>query len=154
KTGQLVGNPIAETLRSDRRAIATSIGLTAFMAVAYYLPFVWLPTWLAHINRPPLAGALALTANTIALALLLVLTPLMALISERVGGRRMFLASALTYGLASYPIFLLMAGGGFTAVVLGGVVFAVACSLFAGCMAAVLADLFPTQTRYSGVAIA
>src|SRR5262249_34824790 len=65
----------------------------------------------------------------------------------------MFLAGALGYVLLTYPVFRLMAGGGWTGALLGGLAFALCCSLFAGCMAATMVELFPTRTRYSGVAI-
>jgi MHS family proline/betaine transporter-like MFS transporter len=153
KAGKLASNPLAETVRHDRGAIATTLGLTAFMAVGYYLPFVWLPSWLARINRPPLPEDQALTANTIALLGLLLLTPVTALVSDRVGRKPMFLAAALGYALLSYPVFLAMTSGTFTGAVLGGLVFAACSSLFTGCMAATLVELFPTRTRYTGVAI-
>jgi MHS family proline/betaine transporter-like MFS transporter len=146
-------NPIAETVRNDRGAILTTLGLTAFMAVGFYLPFVWLPTWLSHINRVRLSDHEALAANTVALLALLLLTPLTALVSDRVGRRPMFLTAALGYALLSYPVFLGMSGGSFTGAVLGGLVFAVCGSLFAGSMAATLTELFPSRTRYTGVAI-
>src|SRR5262249_4142861 len=125
----------------------------AFMAVGYYLPFVWLPSWLARINRPPLPEDQALTANTIALLALLLLTPVTALVSDRVGRKPMFLAAALGYALLSYPVFLALTSGTFTGALLGGLVFAACSSLFTGCMAATLVELFPTRTRYTGVAI-
>jgi MHS family proline/betaine transporter-like MFS transporter len=153
ETGELAPNPLAETLRNDRGAIATTLGLTAFIAVGYYLPFVWLPTWLAHVNRPHLAESQALAANTIALVVLLLLTPLTALVSDRVGRKPMFLAAALGYAILSYPVFLLMTAGTFGSALVGGLVFAACGSLFAGCMAATMVELFPTRTRYTGVAI-
>jgi MHS family proline/betaine transporter-like MFS transporter len=153
KTGKLAANPIAEAVRNDLGAIATTLGLTTLMSVGFYLPFVWLPTWLAHINRPPLPEDQALTAVTIALVALLLLTPLTAVISDRVGRRPMFLASALGYALLSYPLFLRMTDGTFSSAVLGGLVFATCSGLFSGCMAATLVELFPTRTRYTGVAI-
>jgi MHS family proline/betaine transporter-like MFS transporter len=153
KTGRVAANPVSESVRNDRGAIATTLGLTAFMAVGFYLPFVWLPTWLSQINRPPLPESEALTANTIALVALLLLTPLTALVSDRVGRRPLFLAAALGYALLSYPAFVRMSDGTFTAAVLGGLAFAACSSLFSGCMAATLVELFPTRTRYTGVAI-
>jgi MHS family proline/betaine transporter-like MFS transporter len=47
-----------------------------------------------------------------------------------------------------------MTDGSFASALLGGLVFAACCSLFAGCMAATLVELFPTRTRYTGVAVA
>jgi MHS family proline/betaine transporter-like MFS transporter len=153
KADQLVGNPIIESLRHDRGAIAMTLGLTALMAVGFYLPFVWLPTWLSHINQPALPEDQALAANTVALLALLVLTPLTALVSDRLGRRPMFLGAALGYGLLTWPVFVRLADGTFASAVLGGLAFAGCSSLFSGCMAATLVEQFPTRTRYSGVAL-
>ena len=154
KTGNLAANPLAEAVRNDLGPIAITLGLAGLLAIGFYLPFVWLPTWLAQINRPPLDEGRALTANTVALAALLVLTPLAALVSDRVGRRPMILGTALGYALLSYPLFLLMSGGTFAGALLAGLVFAACNSLFSGCMAATLVELFPTRTRYTGMAIA
>jgi MHS family proline/betaine transporter-like MFS transporter len=151
--GRLAANPLAEAFRNDRGAIATTLGLTALMSIGYYVPFVWLPTWASQINQPPLSEDLSLTANTIALLALLLLTPVSGLVADRVGRRPMFLASALAFVLFSYPVFRYMSAGTFGGAVLGGLAFAVASALFAGCMAATLVELFPTRTRYTGVAI-
>lgn len=121
--------------------------------MAYYLPFVWLPTWFAHINRPALAEHWALAANTIALVALMVLTPLMGLVSDRIGRKPMILAACACVTFLSYPVFSLMRHGSFGCALGAGLVFAFCNSLFAGCMAAALVELFPTRTRYSGVAI-
>jgi MHS family proline/betaine transporter-like MFS transporter len=154
KTGNLAANPLAEAVRKNFGPIAITLGLAGILSVGFYLPFMWLPTWLSHINQPPLDEDRALTANTIALAALLVLTPLAALVSDRVGRRPMILGTALGYALLSYPLFLLMSAGTFATALLGGLVFAACNSLFSGCMAATLVELFPTRTRYTGMAIA
>jgi MFS transporter, MHS family, proline/betaine transporter len=154
KTGKLTNNPLAETVRKDLGPIAITFGLSALLGVGYYLPFIWLPTWLSQINRPPLDENRALTANTIALAALLILTPLAALVADRVGRRPMILGTALGYVLLSYPLFLLMSGGTFVGALLAGLVFASCNSFFSGCMAATLVELFPTRTRYTGMALA
>jgi MHS family proline/betaine transporter-like MFS transporter len=153
KAGQLAANPIAEVLHNDRRAIFTTLGLAVFMAVSFYLPFVWLPTWLAQINRPHLPESHALAANTAALMVLLVLTPVAAVVSDRIGRKPMFLGAALGYAFLSYPLFLLMTLGTLASAMLGGILFAVVNSLYSGCMAATMVEMFPTRTRYSGVAI-
>jgi MHS family proline/betaine transporter-like MFS transporter len=153
RAGDLAPNPTWEALRLDRRRIAITLGLTLFLSVGYYLPFVWLPTWFAHINQPALAEAWALTANTIALVALMVLTPLMGLISDRIGRKPLILSACACVAFLTYPVFLLMAAGTFACALGAGLVFAFSSSLFGGCMAATLVELFPTRTRYSGVAI-
>jgi MHS family proline/betaine transporter-like MFS transporter len=153
KSGLLAANPVSETVRRDLWRIVMTVGLTALSSVGYYLPFLWLPTWLAQINRPPLPESQALTANTIALVALLLLTPFTALLSDRVGRRPMYLISALGYALLSYPLFVLMSGGTLVTAVIGGLAFAGVNSAFSGCMAATMVELFPTRTRYTGVAI-
>lgn len=153
KTGRLAANPLAETLRRDRGPIAVTLGLAGILAVGFYVPFIWLPTWLSQINRPPLAEGRALTATTISLTVLLVLTPLAALVSDRLGRRPMILGTALGYLVLSYPLFRLMSAGTFASALLGGLVFACCNSLFSGCMAATLVELFPTRTRYTGMAV-
>jgi MFS transporter, MHS family, proline/betaine transporter len=151
--GQLAVNPIADALRGDRRAIITTVGLTSLSSVGFYLPFVWLPTWLSQSISHPLPKQQALASSTIALLALLVLIPPLALLSDRVGRRPMYLAASAGYVLLSYPLLVMMSAGTFAAAIAGGLVFAFVNSLFGCCMGATMVELFPTQRRYTGVAI-
>jgi MHS family proline/betaine transporter-like MFS transporter len=153
EAGGLASNPFAAAVREDLGGILLTLGLTALAAIGFYLPFIWLPTWLAQINRPALPEHEALIANTVALLALLVLTPLTAWVSDHVGRKPMFFASAVGFAVLSYPLFSLMADGTFTAALWGGLGFAGCSGLFAGCMAATFVELFPTRTRYTGVAV-
>jgi MHS family proline/betaine transporter-like MFS transporter len=153
RTGQLAANPIADALRRDRGAIITTIGLTGLSSVGFYLPFVWLPTWLSQMIAHPLPKEQAFASSTISLSALLVLIPLLALLSDRVGRRPMYLAASAGYALLSYPLMSMMSSGTFAAAIAGGLAFAVVSSLFGCCMGATMVELFPTQTRYTGVAI-
>jgi MHS family proline/betaine transporter-like MFS transporter len=152
-SGQLAANPVAATLRRDRWPIVTTIGLTALSSVGFYLPFVWLPTWLSQTISHPLPQRQAFASSTIALLALLVLIPPLAVVSDRVGRRPMYLAASAGYVLLSYPLIAIMSGGTFAAAIIGGLVFAFCNSLFGCCMGATMVELFPTQTRYTGVAI-
>ena len=152
-TGQLAAHPIADALRRDRKAIVTTIGLTGLSSVGFYLPFVWLPTWLSDIISHPLPQQQALASSTIALLALLVLIPLLSVVSDRVGRRPMYLAASAGYVLLPYPLMAMMSGGTFAAAIIGGLAFAFVSSLFGCCMGATMVELFPTQTRYTGVAI-
>jgi MHS family proline/betaine transporter-like MFS transporter len=153
RAGRLAANPVSDALRHDRGAIVTTIGLTGLSSVGFYLPFVWMPTWLSKIIAHPLPENQAYASSTIALSTLLILMPPLALLSDRIGRRPMYLAASAGFVLLSYPLLLLMSGGTFAAAVTGGLAFAVCSSLFGSCMGATMVELFPTQTRYTGVAI-
>jgi MFS transporter, MHS family, proline/betaine transporter len=153
KTGNLAKNPIADVLRENRAALAATFGLTLLGSVPFYLAFVWLPTWFTSINTPHLAGTWALGSNTIALVVLMLLTPVTAILSDRVGRKPMILAAAVPLAVFSYPIFLWMRAGTFASALVAGLAFAISIASFSGCMAAAMAELFPTRTRYSGVAM-
>jgi MFS transporter, MHS family, proline/betaine transporter len=150
---QLATNPIADAIRRDWRPIVTTVGLTGLSSVGFYLPFVWLTTWLSEIIPHPLSAERALVSNTVALVALLILMPPLAVLSDRIGRRPMYLAASAGYALLSYPLLVMMSGGAFSAALAGGLAFAACSSIFGCCMGATMVELFPTQTRYTGVAI-
>ena len=129
----------------------TTIGLTCLSSVGFYIPFVWLPTWLSQIISHKLPKEQAFASSTIALSALLILMPPLALLSDRVGRRPMYLASAAGYILLSYPLMVLMQGGTFLGAVVGCLAFAVVNSLFGCCMGATMVELFPTRIRSRAV---
>jgi MHS family proline/betaine transporter-like MFS transporter len=153
KSGDLSPNPILDAFRHDGAAIGVTLGLGALLAVGFYLPFVWLPTWLSHIIRTPMSEDQALVCNVVALSAVAVLTPLAAIASDRLGRRCMYLGGAIGYAVLSHPLFATMSGGSWVSALGGGLAFAVCISLPSGCMAATMIELFPTRTRYTGVAI-
>ncbi len=153
KAGGLAENPIADVLRHDRRAFFVTLGLTGLSSVGFYIPFVWLASWLSRINTPALPESQVLAANTVALFALLVFTPLSGLASDRLGRRPMFLVSAVGYTILSYPIMRYLSHGTLQAAMLGSLAFAAINGVYSGCMAATMVELFPTRTRYTGIAI-
>jgi MHS family proline/betaine transporter-like MFS transporter len=146
-------NPLAEVLRQDFAAVAATAGLALLFTVSFYLPFVWLSTWLGKILRPPLSEGEALWANTLALAWVLVVSPLGGALSDRVGRKPVMLAGALVFALGSYPLFLLLSRGTFASALAAQLVFATGFGLFASPATATFVELFPTRTRYSGIAL-
>jgi MHS family proline/betaine transporter-like MFS transporter len=65
----------------------------------------------------------------------------------------MYLGGAIGYAVLSHPLFVGMTDGSYASALTGGLLFAFCISLPSGCMAATMIELFPTRTRYTGVAI-
>jgi MHS family proline/betaine transporter-like MFS transporter len=151
--GRVARMPLRESLRSDRAAFLTVGGLSLLASIGFYLPWVWLVTWLDDINQPQLPPWEALTSNTLAGAVLIVLTPLCGALSDRLGRKPVILAGSVGYLVLSYPMFVLMSQGTFTAALTGQLVSAVLSALYSGASLAAFVELFPTRTRYSGLAL-
>jgi MHS family proline/betaine transporter-like MFS transporter len=153
RAGKVARVPLAESLRGDRAAFLTIAGLSLLASIGWYLPWVWLVTWLDDINRPRMPQWEALTSSTLAGAVLVVLNPLCAALSDRLGRKPVILASSAGYLVLSYPMFLWMSGGTFTAALSAQLVCALLAALYGGASLAAFVELFPTRTRYSGLAL-
>jgi MHS family proline/betaine transporter-like MFS transporter len=151
--GQVARVPLRESLCNDRAALLTIAGLALMSSIGWYLPWVWLVTWLDDINQPPIPQWEALASSTLAGAVLIVLTPLCGALSDRLGRKPVILAGSVGYLVLSYPWFLWMSQGTFTAALSGQLVSAVLSALYGGASLAAFVELFPTRTRYSGLAL-
>jgi MFS transporter, MHS family, proline/betaine transporter len=145
--------PLLVALREDRRAIVLTAGLTTMLSIGFYLPWVWLPTWISRIIPQPLPIAKAMTVNTIAMALLLTLQPLFGALSDRIGRRPVMIAGCAGLAAIAYPLFIVLSQGSESAYLKSALLLAVFCAMVAGAAPAAYVELFPTQTRYSGIAV-
>src|SRR5262245_5114448 len=84
QAGKVAQVPLRESLRSDRAAFLTIAGLSLLASIGWYLPWVWLVTWLDDINRPRMPQWEALTSSTSAGTVLTVLTPFCGALSDRI----------------------------------------------------------------------
>jgi len=132
----------AKMLKQVLRLIGTMLGgivcillTTAFMP-AYAEKFL-------GISR-----ATAGWSNTLCNSLVLVLTPFIGLLSDRIGRRPMFLGANLMFVVFSIPLFIWMTSApGTASLYTSQVVFALATSLIYGATAATLVEMFPTRSR-------
>ena len=69
------------------------------------------------------------------------------------GRKPILVAGALMYTVLAYPLFLLLHQGTTAHVLTAQLVFALAGALACGAAPAAFVEMFPTRTRYSGIAI-
>jgi len=125
---------------------ALAFGFTIFWTVAYYLLLAWMPTFtqkFAHLGR-----AEALWSNTIGLIAMVIAVPVWGALSDRVGRKPLLMASAISIGLLSYPLFSLMTNGTGLALVLPlQILFGILLALYSGAGPAAISEIFPTHLR-------
>lgn len=123
-------------------------GFTVVWAAAYYAILAYIPTFYARYAGSDAAHALWL--NAFGMLVLILATPLFGAWSDRIGRRPLLLASCGAFALLSYPLFFLMISGyGWLAIAVFGLMIAA----FSGPGPAMIAELFPTRSRSSGMAI-
>ena len=147
--GRIQKIPLVEVLRHQPGRILHVVGLVCLMAMGFYMLFLWWPTYLTHMVRPPVNHALFL--NTAATLFLMALIPLAGWLSDRMGRRNILMASALVMALAAYPLFVLTDYGVLAGALLAQFVFALILSVPEGTLPSTMVEMFPTQTRLSGV---
>jgi Major Facilitator Superfamily len=89
---------------------ALAFGFTIFWTVAYYTLLAWMPSFTQRFAG--LAPLEALWSNTIGLIAMIVTIPIWGALSDKVGRRSILMASALSIGVLSWPLFSLMTKGG------------------------------------------
>jgi MFS transporter, MHS family, proline/betaine transporter len=125
---------------------ARAFGFTILWTVSFYVFLTYMPTYTR--TQLHLSPAQSLWASTASLLALVVLVPVMGSLSDRIGRRKLLLASCVSCFIIPIPAFwLLTQDFGFGVVVLVQIVFAAAISLFSGPGPAAIAEIFPTRGR-------
>ena len=96
---------------------------------------------------------LALSANTIAMVVLMCAIPFMGKLSDRVGRKPMLLAALMEFTLLTFPLFGLLFKSTFSAILSSLLVFALMESVLQGVVPAAMAEMFPARIRYTGLSV-
>ncbi|WP_255954704.1 MFS transporter [Streptomyces odontomachi] len=143
-------NPLRSMLVDHPRAALRVVGITVAGTLIYYVWVSYMPSY-AHIETgAPLSRALL--ANTIALAVFLVLLPFGGLLSDRLGRKPTLTAFAAGFLVLAWPLLHLLSAGFWTllGIELVGMVFIVGYS--ANC-AVIMAEQFPPEVRTTGIGL-
>jgi MFS transporter, MHS family, proline/betaine transporter len=139
--------PLADTLRTARRAVVLGFGLVAAITATFNIVFVFLPSHLATSGRAPLARALA--AALVGLLAAAGAALLAGRVSDRMGRRPLLFAGLVTLLLLMVPVTALLLRGEPRGLVLGYSLLGLALGTLVP--STFLAELFPTRLRYSGL---
>lgn len=144
-------NPLVEVLREMPGRVAHLSTSILLFATSFYLLFVWMPTYLSKIVTPPVSHAL--TVNTIAMVLLLVMIPVGGRLSDRFGRKTVMLTGTVLLGALVYPAFLLLDQGVLLHALMIQCAFALMLGLIQGPLPAFMVDYFPVKVRYTAIGL-
>lgn len=143
--------PVATVAKKAPRTLVMGFLLSIGPNVATYVPSVYALTYVT--DNVGMAAAVGTIGLLIANAIKLVTLPTSGWLSDIYGRKRVFIAGALLCGAAGFPMFWLLNTANVIAVWFAMVlVLTFANDLMLGSQAALLAEQFDTETRYTGIA--
>ena len=143
--------PIVAVLRDMPQRIAHLSASILLFATSFYLLFVWMPTYLSTMVSPPVEHAL--TVNTVAMVLLLIMIPVGGRLSDTIGRKPVMLTGIVLLGFLIYPAFLMLDQGVMLVALGVQLVFAVLLGLIQGPLPAFMVELFPVKVRYTAIGL-
>ena len=143
--------PIVDVLQRYPRQVLLAVGARVGVDVAFYIFVLFITTYVVTYLKLP--QSYALNAVLIAAACQVVFIPFFGSLSDRVGRRPVYLAGAIGAAIWSFAFFALLDTGSFPLIVVAAVVALVLHAAMYGPQASFIAEMFPTQVRYSGASM-
>lgn len=143
--------PVVLAVRSKLGMILRTVGILMVYAVGYYVCFLYLTSFL--VDRVKVPAYEALDINTIAMAAMMLLIPVMGKLSDKVGRKPVLVCAASGVVLLSYPLILFMHTDHWLPLLCSQLVFAVLMAAYAAANPAAMVESFPAKVRISAMSI-
>jgi MHS family proline/betaine transporter-like MFS transporter len=149
--GTVPAEPLAYALKHHRAGIARGFSISALGSITYYVGITYVPAFLTS------AGALserdALWLSTIAAVVVILVTPLVGLWSDRAGRRPVLLALCAGSAVLPMTMFALMASGSQARALVGANVLAAVAGGVSAVGAVATAEQLRGEARITGLAL-
>lgn len=141
-----------QILRQHKRSLMVCVGLVICTNVTYYMLLTYLPSYFSHnLGYSEDHGVLIIIAVMVGM---LFVQPFVGMLSDKIGRRPFVFAGSIALVLFAYPAFVLLDTNNTILIFLGLLILALSLNMLIGVMASTLPALFPTEIRYSALAIA
>ena len=151
KTRNISRKPLTEAISIYRKEILIVLGATIVMAVGFYMIFVYLATFAVTSGKMELSSALNI--NTLNMAAMSVMMPLMGLLSDKIGRKPVLIAGCVGMIAVSYYLFQIFLNGSFYLKIIIQFTAGTFNAMIGGALAAFIVESFPTRVRMSGISL-
>jgi len=149
--GSIPRYPILQALSRQRGGVLRGFAISALGSITYYVGITYVPAFLTSAGSSTEAESLWL--STLAAVAVILVTPAVGLLSDRVGRKPVLLALAGLSALLPITMFSLMAGGSTGQALLGAVILALIAGGVSAVGAVATAEQFTGEARVSGLAL-
>ena len=144
--------PLRDTFASQKMRLLIAIGAVVLGTVSTYL-VLFMPTY--GVRQLGLAPSVTFAAIALTGVIQMLFSPLVGHLSDRLGRTRIMLVSAVLLLVLIYPAFaFLVAHPGFGTLIVVQVVLGFLMTGYFGALPGLLSEIFPVQTRTTGMSLA
>jgi MHS family proline/betaine transporter-like MFS transporter len=143
--------PMTATLRQQLPLLPRLGGLSVFIAIGYYLTFLYMVSWLQTADG--ISPAHALEINTLSILALIPVMLAAGWLSDRIGRRTVLMIAMVAAIVASWPLFWLLHHPTPMMILLGQGGFVLITGLYCGVLPSALVEATPHAGRCTAVAI-
>ena len=149
--GTIPKHPLLHSLKHHRAGIARSFAVSALGSITYYVGITYVPAFLTSAGA--LSERVSLSLATVAAVVVILVTPLVGMASDRFGRKPVLVLLALLSAVLPITLFSLMASGSEPSALLGAVALAGVAGGVSAVGAVATAEQFPGEGRLTGLAL-
>ncbi|MEO8467577.1 MAG: MFS transporter [Gammaproteobacteria bacterium] len=146
-----IASPLTVAFREHRWQVLRVLGLNVASAATYYTLFVYAATWLSQTTK--IERAVALNVQTVTILTFLVVLPIAAWVSDRVGRKLVLTVGMTACMLAAYPLLNVMHSGAIATTAAAQMAFGALLALQMASIPAAMTEMFPHGVRVSAVSV-
>ncbi|HET6941898.1 MAG TPA: MFS transporter [Sphingomicrobium sp.] len=145
------GNPLRHSLANHRGGIARAFAISSLGSITYYVGITYVPAFLT--SAASLSEGVSLWLSTAAAVVVILVTPLTGIWSDRMGRKPALVVLAIGSALLPMTMFALMASGSHGQALIGAFVLAALAGGVSAVGAVATAEQFPGEGRVTGLAL-
>jgi MFS transporter, MHS family, proline/betaine transporter len=149
--GTLSKTPVRDALKNEWKHVLQAIGIYISVTMPFYLVTAYFITFTEKTLGRSKEEALML--NAMVMIIILIVAPLSAALSDRIGRRKLLMALATAFLLFSYPLFSVLMTPDFSSILIAHILFALLVGAYTAPVPTVLVEIFPTRVRYTAMAL-
>ena len=148
--GTVPERPLQFALRHHRLGIARGFAISALGSITYYVGITYVPVYLTSIGALEEADALWLA--TLAAAVVILVTPMVGALSDKIGRKPVLAGLAIAGAAVPITMFSLLGGASYSQALWAAVVLAAVAGGVSAVGTVATAEQFPGEGRLSGLA--